>query len=123
MANVLLDTADKHSGLSSLKLVSAAGSEEQELFYEWKGYKPSGAYTVTIEGKSSGAAGGKVAIIDTSSNTELASTVISASNWTASTMTFTAPSAYDRTLKIIITHNNPSVAGTVWVDEMNIRSE
>lgn len=123
MANVLLDTTDKHSGLSSLKLVSAAGAEEQELFYEWKGYKSSGAYTVTIEGKSSGAAGGKVAIIDTSSNTELASTVISAANWTASTMTFTAPSAYDRTLKIVISHNNPSVAGTVWVDEMNIRSE
>ncbi len=120
--NVLLDTTDRAAGGSALKVVSAAGPAVQELLYDWRGYLPSGSYTVSFQGKVSGSAGGKVSIIDTSTSTELASAVISSSGWSTSTMTFTAPSAYNRTLQVVIRPNNPSLSGTLWVDELNVYS-
>lgn len=121
--NVLIDATDRTAGHNSLKLVSTGTGVNQELLYMWKGYKPSGSYNISLKGKATGIAGGKVQIIDTSTNTVLAATTISASTWTASTVSFTAPAAHDHTLKVVITHNNPGAPGTLWVDEIMVSSD
>jgi hypothetical protein len=121
-SNAVLDTANQSAGLSSIKLVSAGTGSSQELSYTWLGYLPGAAYTVSFDGQVSGAAGGRVQIIDTTTSTILVDEVVSATSWTNTTATFTAPNVHNNTLKVILTHNNPSSTGTFWVDQLSVTS-
>jgi hypothetical protein len=121
--NAIIDPTDRSAGINSLKLVSTGSGDNQELVYTWKGYKPSGSYNVSLKAKTSGSAGGKLQIIDTVTSAVLVTSTLSASSWTTSTAAFTAPAAHDHILKVVITHNNPAVAGTLWLDELMVSSD
>jgi hypothetical protein len=120
--NASINNTEASDGLQSAQLTTAADGAVQELYYEWKGYKPSGSYQLKFQGKTNGStAGGLVKIIDTNTNTVLASSSTNNTSWSASTFNFTAPSAYDHTLKVVITHDNPSITeGTLWLDEIQL---
>ncbi len=118
-SNAVIDNTDRSAGLSSLKLVSAGSGINEELSYTWNGFKPNASYTVSFAGKVNGSAGGRVKIINATTNAVLVDQAITATSWETSATTFTAPSAYNDTLKVILTHDNPSAAGTMWVDELS----
>ncbi|MDF2668450.1 MAG: hypothetical protein K0R67_756, partial [Paenibacillus sp.] len=122
-ANVVADSSQSVSGLRSLMLNTAAsGGQPQERFYNWKGYKQNGAYELTVTARTNNsAAGGRISIIDTTTNTTLASTTATTSSWTTSTVSFTAPSDYNHVLKVVIGHDNPSIpGGALWVDDLAV---
>jgi hypothetical protein len=119
-ANAAIDASDRFTGINSFKLVSSGDGAGQELSYAWSGYRPSALYTVSFAGKVSGSAGGKLRIIDTTTNTVLVDQAITSTSWSLQTITFTAPSDYKDKLKVILTHNNSNAEGTVWMDELNI---
>lgn len=122
-ANVTLDPAEHQAGESSVKLVSSADGTGQELIYEWKGYRPGAGYTVEANAKTSGGAGGRVRIVDAATNVTLVDLAVGGAVWTAQTAAFTAPSAFDHTVRVVVTHDNPSAAGTFWLDELAVRAD
>ncbi len=121
-ANVVIDPADETSGLQSLKLTTVSGGAQQELVYDWLGYKPGGSYQFTAKGKTNGSsAGGRIQVIDTVTSGVLANVTFTAATWTTATASFTAPIDYTHPLKVIITHNDPTIpSGTFWVDDLGI---
>jgi hypothetical protein len=121
-ANAVLDSADMSTGTRSAKLVSPGSGISQELIYSWKGYKPGAGYTLSFNAKTSGPAGGRVQIVDTTTSTVLADVPASGAAWTAYTATFSAPAAYEHTLQIVLRPDNASATGTVWFDEVNVDS-
>ncbi|PYI52155.1 carbohydrate binding domain-containing protein [Paenibacillus flagellatus] len=121
-AGAALDPSAFVSGGRSLKLSTVAGGAAQELVYDWKGYKPGAGYKLTVQGKTNGsAAGGRVKIVDTSTSAVIAETPVAATAWTGYTVTFTAPAAHDRTLRVVVTHDDPTASGGVlWIDDLGI---
>ncbi len=120
--SVVIDPADETSGLQSLKLTTVSGGAQQELIYDWLGYKPGGSYQFTAKGKTNGSsAGGRIQVIDTVTSTVLVNVTFTATSWTTATASFTAPVDYTHPLQVIITHNNPAImGGTLWVDDFGI---
>jgi hypothetical protein len=117
-----MDFQSMSAGARSVKLVSPGSGVGQELIYTWKGYKPGAGYSLGFDAKTSGAAGGRVQIIDTATNAVLADATVSGAAWMAYTASFTTPAAYDHTLKIVLRPDNASVTGTVWFDELDVDS-
>jgi hypothetical protein len=120
--NAVLDTTSSSAGVNSAKLISTGSGTNQELTYTWLGYKPNTTYTVSYDAKVSGSAGGKLQVINTTTGTVLVNETISATSWTTGTASFTSPVLHTNELKIVLTHNNPSTAGTLWFDELYISS-
>ncbi|RAV21423.1 hypothetical protein [Paenibacillus contaminans] len=120
VGNVVLDPIDPYAGGKTLRLESSADGNSQELVYSWSGYRPDTTYTVSLAGKISGSAGGKLQIINTATNAVLIDETITSTSWAAVNATFTTPAAYNNKLIIILTHDNSSASGTLWVDEVYV---
>ncbi len=119
-ANAVIDTTDRSAGINSLLLESSGDGVSQELSYTWLGYRANALYTVNFASKVDGNSGGKLKIINTTTNTVLVDQTISSTSWATFTTTFNTPTAYNDRLKVILTHDNPSAAGRAWIDELNI---
>jgi hypothetical protein len=121
-SNVRIDTTAFKSGEGSLRLSTDVSGAAQELSYNLKGYKTSSSYQLRVQGKTNGSsAGGRVKVIDTSNGTVLADLNVTAAAWTNYSVNFTTPSDYTKTLKVLITHDNPAIAGgEFWVDDLGI---
>lgn len=117
-ANAVIDTAQLANGLRSAKIVSQANGVGQQLSYSWTGYTPGKTYTVSFDAKATGSSGGRLQIIDTTSNTVLVSVASSGSGWNHYSDTFVVPTAYDHVLKVVITNDDPNAAGTAWFDNI-----
>lgn len=122
VSNVRIDTSNRTSGSQSVKLSTLSGGAAQELLYQWYGYRPGATYNLTVKGKTNGSlAGGRVKVVDASTNTVLEDVSITGTSWSTYTASFDAPMNHDHQLKVVITHDQPATAGgDLWIDDLGI---
>lgn len=119
------DLTESQSGVGSLKISTVPAGSRQELLYSWRGYRPGGPYTITAAGKTNGTlAGGSIVVVDATTSTLLAEIQITGTSWDSYNESFTAPTAYDHVLQVIVAPDNPAVpGGLLWVDDVALNEQ
>lgn len=117
---VTLDSTQPLTGRNSIRLTTAPDAAVQALTYDWQGYFPSQRYSLKWTGKSTGP-GAILTVTDAATGQLLARSVITSAQWTTRTVNFTAPATYDRTLRVTLTHQDPSAPNaTIFVDNLTV---
>ncbi|MEJ7692764.1 carbohydrate binding domain-containing protein, partial [Daejeonella sp.] len=119
---IRLTTAEKYSGAMSAEVISATGDGVWQMLYQdWKQWKPSTTYRVTFNVKTSGVAGAKIFMYNTTTSSVVgtAQTYDSAA-WSTQSFTFTTPAA-GPSLRLYLENHDLSTAGTAYFDNVVIK--
>lgn len=116
-ANVYL-SSDAHSGLNSIAVTT--DNTSWEVAEQTIDYVPSESYTLSFWGKvSSTATTGRVEIYNATDGVMVAGANVAGTAWTSGSLTFTAPSAAGKTLKVRLYQNNWQLTGfTSYFDDL-----
>ncbi len=119
---IRLSTAEKYSGTMSAAITSATGDGVWQMLYQdWKQWKPSTTYRVTFNVKTSGVAGAKIFMYNTTTSTVVGTVQIyDSAAWSTQTFTFTTPAAGPG-LRLYLENRDLSNAGTAYFDNVVIK--
>jgi hypothetical protein len=115
-------TADKYSGQACAAITSTTGDATwQGLYQDWKQWEPSTTYVITFNVKTSGTAGARVFIYNTTTSTVVGTTHdYDSAAWSTQTFTFTTPAA-GPALRLYLENHDLSTAGTAYFDNVVIK--
>jgi hypothetical protein len=86
------------------------------------GYQPGAHYEVSFYGKTNGVVGGRVDVMDVTTDTRLGSVIFTNTGWSPQTFLFRAPAVSGHTLKVRCYHSAYSPSGGVAMfDEVSVK--
>lgn len=116
-ANAVVTNGDKLRGNNSVRLAPSGGTAQQ-LIYRVRDFVPGASYTVSFQGKTTGTCGAKIRLRNETGASDLGSTSVTASSWSAGSFTITAPSSATDELRIYLELNNTSGTGYAYFDQV-----
>ena len=121
-SNIRLNTTEKFSGQASAEIISAAGDGTWQMLYQdWKQWKPNTSYEVTFNVKTSGTAGARIFIYNTTTSTVVGAVQnYDSAGWSTQSFTFTTP-ASGPNLRLYLENHDLSTAGTAYFDNVIIK--
>ncbi|GIJ57609.1 hypothetical protein Vau01_051250 [Virgisporangium aurantiacum] len=114
------DSANAFEGTYGLTIRSVAGAAQQ-VNQTWEGWRPASRYTLTFTGKATGAAGGRVRVVDETTGATLADVTFTDIDWTTTSVELTSPAASGDVARVYIGNADPAAAGTAHVDAISLR--
>jgi len=121
-SQIRLYTADKFSGKACAAITYAANDGVWQMLYQdWKEWKPNTTYQVTFNVKTSGAAGARIFMYNTTTSS-VVGTIKSYgnTNWSTQSYTFTTP-ASGPDLRLYLWERDRDNAGTAYFDNVIIK--
>lgn len=121
-SNIRLYTADKYSGKACVAITSATGDGVWQMLYQdWKEWKPNTTYEVTFNVKTSGTAGARIFMRNTTNSTNVSGVMdYDSASWSTQSFTFTTP-ASGPNLRLYLENHDLSTAGTAFFDNVVIK--
>lgn len=121
-SNIRLYTADKYSGQACVAITSASGDGVWQMLYQdWKQWKANTTYEVTFNVKTSGTAGARIFMYNTTTSSVVGSVHnYDSANWSTQTFTFTTP-ASGPNLRLYLENHDLSTDGTAYFDNVVIK--
>ena len=121
-SNIRLTTAEKYSGEASIAITSTSGDGVWQMLYQdWKEWEPSTTYEVNFKVKTTGSAGAKIFMYNTSTSSVVGTThSYDSPAWSSQSFTFTTP-ASGPNLRLYLENRDLSNAGTAYFDDVVIK--
>lgn len=114
------DTANAFEGRYGLTIRSVSGAAQQ-VDQSWEGWTPGTSYTLSFAGKATGAAGGRVRVVNETTGTVLADTTFHNTEWEQVSVELTSPAVAGQLTRVYIGNADPAMAGTAHVDTIKLR--
>lgn len=122
-SNIRLTTAEKYSGNMSAEVTSAAGDGTWQMLYQdWKDMKPNTTYEVSFNVKTTGTAGARVFMYNSTASTVLGTVhTYDSPSWSSQSFTFTTPASVTPNFRIYLENRDLSNAGSAFFDNVKIK--
>jgi hypothetical protein len=114
------DAANAFEGSYGLTIRSISGAAQQ-VNQTWEGWTPGTPYTLSFVGKATGAAGGRVRVLNETTGGVLADTTFHTTEWEQVSVGLTSPAVAGEVVRVYIGNADPAVAGTAHIDTIKLR--